>query len=171
MAKDTGIVSIHGKEYSTVALRVRKFRDEYKHEYSLQSEVVKSDDKIVVMRAFIRDLKRDGYPEVATGYAEEKRDSSQINKTSAFENCETSAFGRALAAFGLAGTEFASADEVANAISQQSDQPATEKQLNYIRKLAKEQGMPKDALEERLKDIKTSAQASEAIQILTGDNK
>ena len=41
--------------------------------------------------------------------------SSFINKTSALENAETSALGRALAAFGLHGTEFASADELINA--------------------------------------------------------
>ena len=55
----------------------------------------------------------------ATGHAEEVRASSQINKTSALENAETSAIGRALAALGYAGTEFASADEVAQAITQQ----------------------------------------------------
>jgi hypothetical protein len=55
---------------------------------------------------------------IATGYAEESRTSSQINRTSALENAETSAIGRALANFGMAGTEYASADEVAQAISQ-----------------------------------------------------
>ena len=59
-----------------------------------------------------------------TGYAEEYRSSSKINRTSAMENAETSAIGRALAACGLAGTEYASADEVANAISQQNEQEA-----------------------------------------------
>jgi hypothetical protein len=54
-----------------------------------------------------------------TGYAEEKRGSTQINKTSALENCETSAIGRALAAAGFGGTEYASANEVQNAIHQQ----------------------------------------------------
>jgi hypothetical protein len=57
---------------------------------------------------------------IATGLAEEKRTSSQINRTSALENCETSAIGRALAAFGLGGSEYASANEVQNAIHQQS---------------------------------------------------
>ena len=40
-------------------------------------------------------------------------------RTSALENAETSAIGRALAALGLGGTEFASAEEVANAVHQQ----------------------------------------------------
>jgi hypothetical protein len=63
---------------------------------------------------------------IATGYAEEVRTASKINRTSALENCETSAVGRALAFFGLAGSEIASADEVANAIQQQNNQTSNE---------------------------------------------
>jgi hypothetical protein len=57
---------------------------------------------------------------LATGHAEEYRKSSQINGTSALENAETSAHGRSLAALGIGGTEFASANEVQNAIHQQN---------------------------------------------------
>ena len=46
---------------------------------------------------------------------------SKINATSALENAETSAIGRRLSALGFGGTEYASADEVANAIQQQQD--------------------------------------------------
>jgi hypothetical protein len=63
---------------------------------------------------------------IATGYAEEVRTASKINRTSALENAETSAVGRALAFFGLGGSEIASADEVANAITQQSSQASKE---------------------------------------------
>jgi hypothetical protein len=57
---------------------------------------------------------------ITTGHAEEFRAASQINSTSALENAETSAIGRALAAAGWGGTEFASANEVQNAIHQQN---------------------------------------------------
>jgi len=120
MSKDTGIVSIHGKEYKTVASRVNGFRIEFEQQYSLESEIVSIDKDTVVMKAFIRSLVVEGMPVVAVGHAEESRGASTINRTSALENCETSAYGRALAAFGFAGTEFASADEVANAIHQQN---------------------------------------------------
>ena len=62
---------------------------------------------------------------IATGWAEEVRGSSNINKTSALENCETSAVGRALgfAAFGSAES-IASADEVAIAIERQKTEAA-----------------------------------------------
>ena len=118
MAKDTGIVSIHGKEYQTVAYRVGKFREaSTTRDYSLVTELVSRDEDCVVMKATISN---EAGRVLATGHSEEYRKSSQINKTSALENAETSAIGRALAALGLGGTEFASADEVANAIHQQS---------------------------------------------------
>ena len=110
-------VSIHGKEYKTVAERVNEF---HANDYgcSIITEIVSNDGDIVIMKASIVDAKD---RIVATGFAEEVRGSTNINKTSALENCETSAIGRALANFGYAGTEFASADEVANAIGQQKE--------------------------------------------------
>ena len=115
--KSTGIVNIRGKEYETVALRVKKFRDSHP-DWRLMTEIVSRDQDCVVMRAVIANEKGEV---LATGHAEEYREASQINATSALENCETSAIGRALAALGLGGTEFASADEVANAIKQQNE--------------------------------------------------
>jgi hypothetical protein len=57
---------------------------------------------------------------VATAHAYEKEGSSFINKTSYIENCETSAVGRALGMYGIGiDTSLASADEVANAVTQQ----------------------------------------------------
>ena len=117
MSKDTGIVNIHGKEYQTVAYRVSKFRESHGLKLSLATELVSRDEDCVVMKATISD--EDGRV-LATGHAEEYRKSSQINKTSALENAETSAIGRALAAMGLGGSEFASADEVAQSIHQRA---------------------------------------------------
>lgn len=118
--KETGITNIRGKEYQTVALRVTKFRAD-KEEWSLTTEIVSRDEECVVMKATISNEQG---RVLATGHAEEYRKSSQVNKTSALENAETSAIGRALAAAGYGGTEFASANEVQNAIHQQEDQPA-----------------------------------------------
>ena len=54
---------------------------------------------------------------VGSGIAHEEKSQTGVNSTSYVENCETSAIGRALAAFGL-GIEdaYASADEVQEAI-------------------------------------------------------
>ncbi len=123
MSKE-GFVNIHGKEYKTVAKRVQEFRDQYK-DYTILTEIVQIDEEKCVMKASICRLAEDGNGTVlATGHGCEFKAASQINRTSYVENCETSAIGRALACFGLGGTEFASADEVANAIHQQTTQRA-----------------------------------------------
>lgn len=108
-----GQVDIRGKIYETVALRVQKFRDAHK-DFTLETEIVCREIEVVVLKATIRDPSG---RVLATGHAEEFRTGSGINSTSALENAETSAIGRALAAFGLGGTEFASADEVSRAVS------------------------------------------------------
>ena len=107
-------VNIHNKEYFTVAERVAKLREDHPG-WTIKTKLISVDDERVVMKATIMEVNT----VISTGYAEEERGSSNINKTSAVENCETSAVGRALAFCGLAGTEIASADEVAQAISQQ----------------------------------------------------
>ncbi len=118
-SKDTGTVNIHGKEYQTVALRVKKFREAHPS-WNLITSIIENTDSRVVMKAEIYDACDSSELPVATGHAEEYRASSQINKTSALENCETSAIGRALGSLGLGGTEFCTADELSNAIHQQS---------------------------------------------------
>jgi len=109
-------VNIHGKEYHTVAERVHAFR-ETAPDLTIETEIVRWEGDDVVVKASISDNGK----LIATGLAHEVRGSTNINKTSHVENCETSAIGRALAAFGLAGTEYATADEVANAIAQQQE--------------------------------------------------
>jgi hypothetical protein len=113
-------VKIHGKEYKTVAERINEFRSIHP-DWSVQTDLVSDDGVLVVMKSTISDHERI----LSTGYAEEIRGSSMINKTSALENAETSAVGRALAFFGLGGTEIASADEVASAIQAQTNMNGT----------------------------------------------
>lgn len=115
---NTGTVNIKGKEYQTVALRVKQFRDEHP-DWSILTKVINLDtffEDLVICKTQICD---ESGKVLSEGHAEEKRGSSQINQTSALENCETSAVGRALAFLGYGGSEIASADEVANAINQQ----------------------------------------------------
>ena len=113
---NTGIVNIRGKEYMTVALRVQQFREAHP-DWSIITQVVHRDaDEVVMVCSILNEQGR----VIATGHAEEKRKASQINSTSALENCETSAIGRALAGAGFGGSEFASANEVQNAVAQQA---------------------------------------------------
>jgi hypothetical protein len=120
-----GVVSIHGREYKTVALRVNEFRQQHSIEdgWGIIDIELDAPEGYVKVQAFI------SHPDgthVASGLAEEERGTTQINKTSALENCATSAIGRALAAAGYGGTEFASANEVQNAIAQQKEKPVDE---------------------------------------------
>ena len=114
--KSKGEVDIHGKIYLTVARRINDFRDQHPN-YGIHSEVISVDTTSVLVKSVITD---ETGREISSGIAEETRSASKINKTSAVENCETSAVGRALAFFGMAGTEIASADEVQAAIAQQN---------------------------------------------------
>lgn len=114
--KSKGEVDIHGKIYLTVARRINDFRDQHPN-YGIHSEVISVDATSVLVKSVITD---ETGREISSGIAEEIRSASKINKTSAVENCETSAVGRALAFFGMAGTEIASADEVQAAIAQQN---------------------------------------------------
>ena len=115
-----GKVQIHGKTYLTVAYRVNELRKDHP-DWAISTEIIENTENRVVMKAIV------AYPEgaclitIGVGHAEEFRASSQINKTSALENCETSAIGRALAACGYGGTEYASANEVETAIHQQRE--------------------------------------------------
>ena len=116
-----GVVNIKGKEYKTVALRVQEFRDTPKFQgWSIMTEIVKLDDDQVLIRATI--INPDSKI-IACGHGHEMKKASQINATSYVENAETSAIGRALACLGIGGTEFASANEVVNAIYQQNNPP------------------------------------------------
>jgi len=110
-----GEVSIHGKVYLTVARRIDDFRKSEKFSsWSIETELVSTDNSLVVMKATIKD---ESGRVISTGFAEEDRSYGKINRTSAIENAETSCVGRALSFLGMAGTEIASADEVANAIA------------------------------------------------------
>ena len=115
-----GQINIHGKVYETVALRLKKFWERYP-EYSIQTILIEADETRIIMKATILD---DSHKLCATGHAEEFRNRGQINRTSALENCETSAVGRALAFLGLGGTEIRSAEEMQNAVLQQEEMDA-----------------------------------------------
>jgi len=156
-------VPIHGKDYATVAERVNQFRDQFP-EYTIETQLIERSDDGVCMKALILD----GDRLISTGYAEEKRGSG-INLTSALENCETSAVGRALAFFKFAGTEIRSADEMREAVDQQ--------ELIAAQKRGIEIGKAQILLKDTVSAIKTGINegnlhaANEAWRELTDDEK
>lgn len=118
-------VNIKGKQYVEVNERLIYFRKKYPN-FSLTSHVLEKTDKSICIQARIEN---DKGVTIATGIAEEEKGSTFINKTSYVENCETSAWGRALANFGIGlESSVASAEEVGNAIAnQQKPKPTTTK--------------------------------------------
>lgn len=132
MVAQQGVVNIRNKAYRTVALRVELFREKYPLEagWGITTELVECTPDSVLVRAAITSPEG---KQVATGYAHETWE-SPINKTSAVENCETSAIGRALAAAGFGGEEYASANEVQRAVSQQ-EKGKTNRPNNQTREL------------------------------------
>jgi hypothetical protein len=87
-------------EYEPVEVRLEKFINDHKNfRISTELEVVEATRYIV--KAY---LYKDASDSVAwaTGYAEETVTARGVNQTSALENCETSAIGRALANAGYA---------------------------------------------------------------------
>ena len=99
----------HGNEYTQVQQRLEAFRKHAGTAYTLDSDILINDGETILIKASIVD--KEGRV-IATGLAEELRGSSNVNKTSAIENCETSAWGRALANLGLHGGTMASVEEI-----------------------------------------------------------
>lgn len=112
MNETHGVAQPGGKKYTEVAKRIEVFRTHFGLDYSLESEVMVDDGHRVVIKATIRNP---AGAVIATGFAEEIRNSSKVNKTSPIENCESSAWGRALANLGMHGGQIASIDEIQKA--------------------------------------------------------
>ena len=101
-------------DYETVDQRLRRFKKDWPDsqvhtEYEVEGPLGKSR---WVVRAAI--WKKPGYERPdSTGLAFEMDGQGMANKTSALENCETSALGRALANLGYSGDKRATREEMA----------------------------------------------------------
>ena len=105
-----------GKKYTMVKDRVEIFRKHFHLDLGIETFIEYCDDTFVRMKAIITQHEKFGdtyhIRVIGSGHAEELRGSTNVNKTSALENAETGAIGRALASIGLAGGEYASANEM-----------------------------------------------------------
>ncbi len=129
--------NIRGKQYVEVNERIKFFRQEKKYElWGILTEFPLIDSEQCLCKCTITDAEGDV---IAQGHAHEVRGSSNINKTSYVENCETSAVGRALAMLGIGiDTSIASANEVTEAIAKQQEMVDNP----HVQKLAKKLDAP-----------------------------
>jgi len=88
------------------------------------TELIVDDGTRIVMRADLYADIADLVP-TTTGWAEEVRGSSMVNKTSAMENTETSCVGRALANYQFQGAKKRASLEEMVKVYRQGEQPQT----------------------------------------------
>ena len=87
-------------DYETVEVRLEKFIKDYP-DFRISTELeVCEKDRYIVKAYLFKDSQQN--TALSTGLAEEKVTDRGVNQTSALENCETSAIGRALANAGYA---------------------------------------------------------------------
>lgn len=141
-------VEIKGKNYALVPSRVAAFR-EMCPDGLISTSIIEHENGVVTMVATVKD---ENGKVLATGFAQEKENSSYINKTSYIENCETSAVGRALGFLGIGSDEnMASAEELMNALTNQEAMKQTETTKTITSTEAK--SLAKLATDERIAKI------------------
>lgn len=141
-------INLGGRKYLSVKDRVDIFRRFFGFELAIITEVSCADPLVgkgspVKAVCHIRDIANNQV--LASGTAMEYAGSTTYTTTSPFEIAETSAIGRALAALGLHGGEFASSNEVVVAQAMKS--------IPSLGAQPVEAGFAKDT-EEMLKELK-----------------
>ena len=155
-------IDIKGTPYVTVNSRLKYFRENYEN-YQLVSEVLSNEGGKCLIKASIIN---DKGVVIATGHGFEDEAKGFINKTSHVENCETSAWGRALGNFGIGiDAEVRSYEEMSNAIEGQKE---PKKKVPKESACAETESIKKEALEDLIfKDISTLTELSELWIALT----
>lgn len=133
------------EDYETVEERIKRFYDEHADGRIMTEEVTTASDRekgLWVIKATLYLTAGDQAADLpkSTGFAFEVDGQGMANKTSALENCETSAIGRALANANFSGNKRASREEMSKV--QRGKQPPT----NW---------------DGKLKNVKTKAEARE----------
>lgn len=100
-------------DYEPVQDRIGTFYQKF-HLGRIITELVSWDEKGIIFKAslFADPEGQENATPLSTGWAHEVPGAGYVNKTSALENCETSAIGRALANIGLHGDKRASREEM-----------------------------------------------------------
>ncbi len=113
-------IDVKGKEYVMVPERVKAFRRLFPNGF-IKTDILSMENGLCVMKARVGYYENEHEIVLSTGLAYEKESNGFINRFSFVENAETSAVGRALGflALGIDGGAICSAEELANAITNQ----------------------------------------------------
>ncbi len=112
-------------DYETVEVRLEKFIKDYP-DFRISTELeVCEKDRYIVKAYLFKDSQQN--TALSTGLAEEKVTDRGVNQTSALENCETSAIGRALANAGYAAKgKRPSREEMSKVVATKVAKPAVQ---------------------------------------------
>jgi len=112
-------------DYETVEVRIEKFIKDYP-DFRISTELEVCDKDRYVVKAYLYKTAADVIA-WTTGYAEERVSDRGVNSTSALENCETSAIGRALANAGYAAkNKRPSREEMSKVVASKPSKPSVE---------------------------------------------
>jgi hypothetical protein len=110
-------------DYETVEVRLEKFIKDWP-DFRVSTELESFTDNKYIVKAYLYKSMAD-HVAFSTGYAEETVTERGVNSTSALENCETSAIGRALANAGYAAKgKRPSREEMAKVVAPKAPKPS-----------------------------------------------
>ena len=119
-------------DYETVEVRLEKFIKDHE-DFRIATELEVCDRDRYVVKAYLYKVATDTVA-WTTGYAEEKVTDRGVNSTSALENCETSAIGRALANAGYAAKgKRPSREEMTKVVTPRVIKPAVQDLVQAIK--------------------------------------
>ena len=124
--KSLQTVEIDGGNYTLIAERIKHLANEFDYSINTNAEFIETLNAWKVKAVLT--ITEDGKTNTYSGHASEVIGSNDINLTSALENAETSAVGRACAMAGIGVTEnIASANEVTGAKEKLKDAKTTQR--------------------------------------------
>ncbi len=145
------------EDYETVEERLAKFWKEHP-DGRISTEVVEHTLQRFIVKASVYRTEMDAHP-WTTGFAEETVSTRGVNSTSALENCETSAIGRALANANYAAKGKRPSREEMAKVNQAQPKP-------FAEKLADKITMPVEDDVWTIKAVSPAPSAAEAITLV-----